>query len=281
MMITSFLRSGAARASTVVVGAATLFGFVAPPAHAGTIPQCGADVCTSPYTINFGSGGSGNEGSGVLSYDAKTGEIWLDPDAERVGGTVVSDGIVWTSGDSTFKLKSIGGNADPEIFFGLVAETFSASDTFTLSLDLPIALAGQIEAKSSLGYTLTAKTELGAQITPILGDHVLVATEVDSDVGGQKTFNKGVDIGDMFFFTGMKTKTTDFEKTNTFASTLDYDLMTVTIAFALSKKAIAGMTGFVTQVVVPVPAALPLLLTGLAGFGLIARRRRTVNPVAA
>jgi hypothetical protein len=49
--------------------------------------------------------------------------------------------------------------------------------------------------------------------------------------------------------------------------------MSVTIAFSLSADSSVGISGFVSQTPVPVPAAIWLFGSGLIGLAGIARRR--------
>ena len=51
-----------------------------------------------------------------------------------------------------------------------------------------------------------------------------------------------------------------------------YDLMSILVAFTLDASTHATFAGLVSQV--PLPAALPLLLSGLAIFGFASSRRR-------
>jgi len=100
---------------------------------------------------------------------------------------------------------------------------------------------------------------------------------VDTSIGGLLSLNKGVDVGDTFFFTGgPETKNSDvFTASNAFTGDLAYDLMTVKVDFSLSANSTVGMSGFVQQVVVPIPAAVWLFGSGLLGLVGIARRKKT------
>ena len=173
-------------------------------------------------------------------------------------------------------LNNVNGNIDPIIGFGLGASTAGAiGSTFGFTFNLPIALAGQINANSSVSYSLTSLSSAGAQIAPI-GGNIVSAYEVDTSVGGLDPLNKGVDVGDKFFFTGgpLTMNSPVYTASNSFTGDLAYDLMTVKVDFSLSAYSRVGISGFVQQLeVVPVPAAVWLFGSGLLGLVGIARRK--------
>ena len=144
--------------------------------------------------------------------------------------------------------------------------------TFGFNFDLPVAIEGPILATSSMNYSLTATTSAGAQITAPVSGNVLSANEFDSSVGGLGFLNKGVDIGDTYFVTGIGSGGQTFNASNTFVGSLDYDLMSLEIDFGLSPNSIVGITGVVTQTVVPVPAAAWLFASALLGMVGIKRK---------
>jgi hypothetical protein len=254
-------------------------------AHAGIVAQCGEPVCSSSFSI-FVEGMYA--GGGQLNYDAATGAITLDFDEEdiRGGGMLIRDsannptGIMWDAGNgTTVSVDGLSGNADPILGFGVATTTAAVGTTVGFVFNLPIALSGQIQANSQVSYSLTSLSSAGAQIGQIGVDKIVRAFEVDTSVGGIGTVNKGVDVGDTFFVLGGPTATTSgsYSAVNFFTGNLAYDLMRVEINYALSPNSAVGLSGFVQQVVVPLPAALPLLLAGLAGLGAAARRRRAAR----
>jgi hypothetical protein len=248
------------------------------PAHAAAV-QCGLDVCATDFTIDFN--GMIGVGGGELLYDAQTGVISLNLDPESVSGNgMVVNGnmVMWTMGDnSTISVNTLSGNIDPILSFGIEATTQGTGRTFGITFDLPVAIEGPISASSSVSYSLTSRTEAGAQIAPISGN-VVKAWEIDTSVSGLGSLNKGVDVGDTFsFIGGPETRNSSiFTASSQFAGDLAYDLMSVQIGFSLSGESSVGISGFVEQVVVPVPAAIWLFSTGLLGLIVIARRKKSV-----
>lgn len=249
-------------------------------AFAGTIAPCGADTCAVDFSIFVGSEfsapdtGGAEFGGGQLIYNAESGAIALDT-VNNVRGPASADGtgLRWQMPDGTeVRVSSLGGNADPILTFGLGATTLATGRSFAFSFDLPIAIDGPIDARSEVGYVLTAGSDAGAQVTAF--GHVVEAFELDTTPGGLGALNKGVDVGDTFgFATGRATRFSPlYTASNSFSGDLAYDLMTVQVAFGLSADSSVGISGLVEQVPVPVPAAVWFLLSGAGA--LVALRRR-------
>jgi hypothetical protein len=210
--------------------------------------------------------------SGSFSIDPTSGSLSPDP---GTFSTVVGAG----ENQATVGVGRLWGNADPILGFNVSAGTGAVAQTFTFTFNLPIALSGTLYANSSVSYSLTGTTSAGAQvILPPLASNVVTAEEVDTTGGGIGTLNKGVDVGGAFgFLGGPQTQNSPvFTDSGTLTGDLAYDLMRVTVRFELSANSQVGMSGFVQQVPapVPLPAALPLLLSGLGGIAAFARRRR-------
>ena len=215
----------------------------------------------------------------VAVDDREIGSGWYSVDGN---GDIVLN-APWSmdlGNGSSVRVDTMSGNIDPIVGFGLGATTGAAGKTFTFNFSLPIALSGSISANSSVSYSLTSLSDAGAQITPLFG-HVVTAQEVDTSVGGLAPLNKGVDVGDTFSVLGGPTSASSpvYTAVNMFVGDIAYDLMSVTVAFALSSNSTVGVSGFVQQLPtpVPLPAALPLLLSGLAalGFGAVKHGKHT------
>jgi len=171
------------------------------------------------------------------------------------------------------QLDNITGNADPILGFNASASTGTAGNTFAFNFSLPIALSGPINANSSVSYSLTSTTSAGAQIDPLNGK-VVVAQEVDTTAGGLAPLNKGVNVGDRFSFIGgpLTQNSPVYTASSSFTGNLAYDLMSVTVAFSLSANSSTGLSGFVQQTPVPVPAAVWLLGSAIGLLGAVRRR---------
>jgi hypothetical protein len=262
----------------IAVAAAILSGMFSLGLAHGAVVQCGTATCSSGFKLDFQ--GTSGVGTGELLYDAKTGDISLNTNLDSTTGNVSETGgggLMWTMGDgSTISVGSLSGNADPILGFGLGASTSSTGSTFGFTFNLPIALQGPINADSSVSYSLTSTTAAGAQIAPVVGSNIVSAFEVDTSVGGLLSLNKGVDIGSTLFFTGgpLTQNSPVYTASNTFTGNLAYDLMTVKVDFSLSADSTVGLSGFVQQVAVPIPAAVWLFGSGLLGLVGIARRKK-------
>lgn len=185
----------------------------------------------------------------------------------------------FTAADGSFvEVAGLTGNIDPILGFSVSAGTAALGKTFAFAFSLPIALAGPIDASSSVSYSLTALSAAGAQVAPLSGKMV-VAQEVDTSVGGLAPLNKGVDVGNTFFFVGgpQTQNSPVYTASNSFSGNLQYDLMSVVVAFSLSPNSQVGMSGFVQQVsAVPEPGSAALMLLGLLGAVACGRRRHGI-----
>jgi hypothetical protein len=217
-------------------------------ASAGTIVPCNGN-CTWSIDAN-----GAQVASGSFAVDPKTGDIQF-----TTPGKVSLGGGAWA------QIQTLSGNTDPILGFSVKADTAAAGQTFSFNFSIPISLSGPLEASSSVSYSLTSLSSAGAQISPLNG-HVVVAQEVDSSVGGLPPLDKGVDVGDTYFFTGGPTTVNSpvYTKSSALTGNSAYDLMSVTLGFALSSNSQAGVSGFVQQTPVPLPPALSLLLSAVA-----------------
>lgn len=239
------------------------------------IVQCGQLICTQSFSIS-----ANNEavGGGDLQYNSRTGDISLALDNVTGGGVVNPNGrngLMWLQSDGTqIMLNSLSGNADPVLGFGLAVRTSATAtgpQSFAFNFDLPISIQGEIKATSQLNYDVNS---LGAAATISgLGTNSIMQA-FDTGVGGL-SIDKGVDLGGPLTApAGTLVDSGILGATNFFDLAAGFSLMTVLVAFTLDPNALATINGQVAQVVVPLPAALPLLLSGLLGIGLATRRRR-------
>jgi hypothetical protein len=251
------MRSSLARSMTLIAAAALLT--LCGPAIAGTVVPCDGNC-------NWSVAADGVElAHGQYQVNQETGEISLRH--------------AWSAalGDGAFvAVNGMSGNADPILGFSVAAGTGVVGKTFSFSFSLPVALTGAITASSSVSYSLTSLTSAGAQINPLFGKMV-IAQEVDTSIGGLAPLNKGVDVGNPFFFIGgpQTQNSPVYTATNILTGNLAYDLMSVTVAFSLTPYSQVGASGFVEQLPapVPIPAAAWLLGSGLLLFRGFARRR--------
>lgn len=236
---------------------------VAATADTVNLPTCTVNDPRCGFTISVGQGDQMQSGSGFYTIDAKTGDLTITEAVTVAGlnGELAQVGGIW-------------GNADPILGFNASAGTGATGGTFSYTFFLPIALSGPLAADSSVSYSLTSQTAAGAQIAPLFGKTV-IAQEVDTSVGGLAPLNKGVDVGDTFFFLGGPATNNSpvYTAASPLTGNLAYDLMSVTVAFSLSARSNVGLSGFVQQTVVPVPAAVWLFGSAV---GLLAALRRRV-----
>jgi hypothetical protein len=233
-------------------------------AQAGTISPCSADCTWSIQSDGV------QVASGQFVVNPDTGDIDLQAPV-----TVKLGSGNWVG------ISNLYGNSDPVLGFSLAAGTGTKGKTYSVTLSLPIELSGLLEASSSVSYSLTALSSAGAQITPLNG-HLVVAQEVDTDVGGLPPLNKGVDVGDLFAVSGgpVIANSPVYAASNTLTGNLAYDLMSVTIGFALSPKSNVAISGFVQQsetTPVPLPAAGWLLGSALLGLLPWVKRRERLQ----
>lgn len=233
----------------------------------GAIVPCSNGDCA--YTIAVGPvGGS--------QTTVTTGTFNVDP----ISGAISLNPVNWQSSGTSASL-SLNGNSDPTLGFNFSAGTAGTAETFSLTLSMPISESGRIDASSSVGYTLTSLSNGGASIAPTAG-HVVTAEEISTVAGGPAPFNKGVDVGEAFGFSGgpaTHNPAQPFTANDMFSLAAGnlYNLMSVTVAFSLSANSQVGISGFVQQTPVPLPPGLLLFLSGVTG--LIWRFGRKPSPI--
>jgi hypothetical protein len=233
------------------------------------VVPCSVGSCTYSITEGPTSGTQTMIAQGTYTVDPTTGAISL------------SKAVNWRDSSGDTASLGLSGNTDPILGFSFAAGTGTVSDTFSLTLSMPIALSGQIDAQSQASYSLTGTTSAGAQIQPLSGTHVVTAQESSTLVGGPPPFNKGVDVGNAFSFTGVGVQNSPvYSAQNMFALAAgnQYNLMSVTIAFTLSANSNVGLSGFVEQTPVPLPPAVWLFLSGALWIGFLGRSHSGLTP---
>ena len=245
---------------------ATLLVMVAAAAPASAEPggqtDCASGQCTWAMAVNSTEVLAGQYGANA------DGSLFVPEQATRAD---LADG-------SFVAVNSLGGNIDPILGFSLSAGTGATGKTFSFAFTMPVALSGPIDANSSVSYSLTSLSAAGAQITPLFGS-LVVAQEVDTSVGGLAPLNKGVDVGSLFSFTGgpLTMNSPVYTASHSFVGSLQYDLMSIVVSFALSPYSQVGISGFVQQVsAVPEPGGVVLMLVGVFAVALARRKRRVL-----
>jgi len=256
----------AAVASLVIFALGTSATASATTGDISNLPSCGSkgSDCSFEVSLNGQTLGTGN----YLIGD--NGDLLLPADQN------------FTARDGSFiNVTGISGNADPILGFSASAGTGNSGAAFVFSFSLPISLAGPVAANSQVSYSLTAKTDAGAEIKPLLkGNHIIEGLDVDTSVGGLPSLNKHVGAGDKFTIApgiGIFPRTENsavFSAANSFITNAAYDQMTVVVAFALSPNSEVGLSGFVQQV--PEPSVYSGLAAGLLFVGFVVRRRLVV-----
>lgn len=232
-------------------------------AHADVVP-CTASTCMWTFAV----GGVTKE-SGTYTVNPTTGAI-----------SITGNDSWGTAGGLSASVSGLTVNSDPILGFNFSAGTGSSANSFSFTVSMPIALAGEILANSSASYSLTGTSSSGAGVTPLSGSHVVTAFEESTISGGPSPLNKGVDIGGSFSFgTGPQTQNSPvYTAANMFALAAgnQYNEMVINVSFNLTASSNVGISGFVEQTPVPLPASGWLLLSGALGlFGLT--RARTLE----
>ena len=243
---------------TIVAGALFLLSPIG-SAWADTIADCTPSTCGWEITV---------DGQPVME-----GMYQVDPDTGDIsfGGTGVIEGDGYT-----VELRDMYGNIDPVLGFGLGAtNTSGAFKTFAFGFSLPLGgLSVPIQTEAQLGTTLTAFSNAGGSVVPVLGGGKIVDSQ-DIVINPFASVDKGVDIGDGLSINTQGGVLNNETATGSILAGGPFDLMSVTVAFGLTDQTGVGFSGFVEQTAIPVPAAFWLFGSGLLGLIGIARRKKT------
>jgi hypothetical protein len=237
--------------------AAFTLALTAGQALAGTA-SCTPETCTWEISVD------GNVVmDGMYISDPDTGDISL-------ASPVSMDGAGFS-----VNLDSMFGNVDPLLGFGLGAtNTSGAFKSFAFAFSLPLGgLAVPINTYAEIGTTLTAFTDAGGSVVPTLGGGKIVDSQDLAFSPSFSSVDKGVDVGNA---KSTATQGTVFDFDSASASILSggpFDTMSVVVAFGLTDQTGVGLSGFVEQTAVPVPAAVWLMGSGLVVLVGVARRR--------
>ena len=227
-------------------------------AWAGLVTECGMS-CTWEISVD-----GKVVMDGMYDVDAETGDIIL---AEPVSMTGMGFSV---------SISEMSGNIDPILGFGLGAtNTSGINKTFAFAFSLPLGgLPVPISTYAEVGTTLSAFTDAGGTVFATSGTGKIVDSQ---DLSFSPTFasvDKGVDVGNTFT-TSSKGTVFDFDSASGLISSGGpFDTMSVIVAFGLTDQTGVGLSGFVEQTVIPVPAAVWLFGSGLIGLIAIARRKK-------
>jgi hypothetical protein len=208
------------------------------------------------------------------------GEILID---ENGNLSVVPVNVV--NADFGFSLDSLGGHVDPELVFGVGATNTSNNPlAFAFIFSLPLGGFGDgvtpIDTEAALGITLTSSSGSvgGDDIFPVTSANKIVDSQ-DIRISPFANVDKGVDIGDLLHDApGGLSAISNTLVNGQILNGGPFDLMVITVAFGLTDNnpglagTGAGLSGRVTQTLVPEPATAALFAVGLV---VLAAARRT------
>jgi hypothetical protein len=199
--------------------------------------------------------------------------------------------VTWTAADgSSFSIGSASFDPDPVLVFSASATNNTGgtlSYAFAFNAPLVPVLTGPVNSHAEMGITLTDDGSGYAAVHATPGNsHMLRSFDLYANGGG---VSKNVDIGPgdgilgapFAIFSGTSAAT--YSADGSLVCVQQCVTMSALLSFTLTAHDAAGISGKVVQTSeVPLPAALGLLCSGLAGLvGFAGRRRRSLQAGAA
>jgi hypothetical protein len=194
--------------------------------------------------------------------------------------------VTWTTADgNTLSIDNASFDPDPVLVFSASATNNTGGPlTYSFAFNAPLipALTGPVTSHAELGITLTDDGSGYAAVRATPGNnHILRSYDLYANGSG---ISKNVDIGPgdgilspaLEIFAG--TSATTYSADSSLICVQQCVLMSAVLNFTLTARDAVGFSGKIVQTSeVPLPGALVLLGSGLAGLmGFAGRRRRTL-----
>jgi hypothetical protein len=219
-------------------------------------------------------------GDKVWSNQLLTWEAVEGTDRFRLAGGP----LTWTDPTSGSSLTIGGGtwfDPDPVLAFSASAtNNTGAAMLYSFSFNAPLLpnLVGPVTSHAELRVALTDGDHSGNSTTFVLPPSDFMLKSYDFSTAG--VIPKNVDVGPAFYYDGMGLAL--YEATSSLVCGQPCTTMSTQLSFFLSAHDTVGFSGLVEQTQVPLPGAIYLLGSGLAGlWGVAGRRRRSLQTSAA
>ncbi len=182
----------------------------------------------------------------------------------------LEDGSSFTIGDASF-------DPDPVMFFSASATNNGSNPlAYTFSFNTPLSptLNGNINSHAEMGVSLTDGLNDGASVKPLVGNNYMLKS-YDLYSNGDSV-SKNVDIGTAFTIPS-GTQTTSYSADSTLFCGQACVNMSSILTFTLTGQDSVGFSGKVVQSPVPVPGAVWLFGSAVAGLIGVQRRQRLIS----